>query len=272
MSQDHFAANLNESPTGEGMTDLNQQIDDKETGFQAAAGAENPSQKRSIPLWLVLVGVMATLLAGGIGYTKLFGSSRSPQAVSRSTFTAFEQDSGMMAAPTPVPHLPMPPTSHETVNENTSLLAPQPAKSDATLLAAPTLPAEPLPSTPREASSSISSPDAASVPHEDAPMALVQLAINTQNAQIAQLEKELSALRTRLAARPLAAYPVKAPARPQIQRGFHIKQIIPGQGWVEDEATGKQTIVRVGDKLGEANVLKIDVNHYTITTTAGVIQ
>ncbi len=60
--------------------------------------------------------------------------------------------------------------------------------------------------------------------------------------------------------------------RVEVQLGFHIKQIIPGQGWVEEEESGKQRVVTVGDKLGNAEVTKIDPDNYRIYTTAGVIQ
>lgn len=60
--------------------------------------------------------------------------------------------------------------------------------------------------------------------------------------------------------------------RVEVQLGFHIKQIIPGQGWVEEEDSGKQRVVTVGDKLGNAEVTKIDPDNYKIYTTAGVIQ
>lgn len=53
---------------------------------------------------------------------------------------------------------------------------------------------------------------------------------------------------------------------------LHIKQVIPGQGWVEDESTGKQQVVSVGDHIGNARVTKIDPDSYRIETTAGVIQ
>jgi hypothetical protein len=61
-------------------------------------------------------------------------------------------------------------------------------------------------------------------------------------------------------------------ARIEVLVGFHIKQVIPGQGWVEDEQTGKQQVVAVGDMIGSAEVTKIDANNYKIETTAGVIQ
>ncbi|NRF83875.1 hypothetical protein HQ619_08035 [Burkholderia gladioli] len=54
--------------------------------------------------------------------------------------------------------------------------------------------------------------------------------------------------------------------------GYHIKQVIPGQGWIVDEESGKQTVVSVGDKVGTAEVTRIDADNYKIYTTAGVIQ
>ena len=61
-------------------------------------------------------------------------------------------------------------------------------------------------------------------------------------------------------------------ARLEALAGYRIKQVIPGQGWVEDEQTGKQQVVSVGDKIGQAQVTKIDPDTYRIETTAGVIQ
>jgi hypothetical protein len=61
-------------------------------------------------------------------------------------------------------------------------------------------------------------------------------------------------------------------ARLEVLDGYRIKQVIPGQGWVEDEQTGKQQVVSVGDRIGQAQVTKIDPDTYRIETTAGVIQ
>lgn len=58
----------------------------------------------------------------------------------------------------------------------------------------------------------------------------------------------------------------------EVQLGYHIKQVIPGQGWIVDEESGKQTVVSVGDKIGSAEVTRIDADNYKIYTTAGVIQ
>ncbi|KND62324.1 hypothetical protein BVER_01791 [Candidatus Burkholderia verschuerenii] len=58
----------------------------------------------------------------------------------------------------------------------------------------------------------------------------------------------------------------------EVQLGYHIKQVIPGQGWIVDEESGKQTVVAVGDKIGAAEVTRIDADNYKIYTTAGVIQ
>lgn len=58
----------------------------------------------------------------------------------------------------------------------------------------------------------------------------------------------------------------------EVQLGYHIKQVIPGQGWVVDEESGKQIVVAVGDKIGTSEVTRIDADNYKIYTTAGVIQ
>jgi len=64
----------------------------------------------------------------------------------------------------------------------------------------------------------------------------------------------------------------KATGTPSSLSNLHIKQVIPGQGWVEDESTGKQQVVTVGDMIGSAKVTKIDADNYRIETTQGVIQ
>lgn len=61
-------------------------------------------------------------------------------------------------------------------------------------------------------------------------------------------------------------------AHPEVLAGYHIKQVIPGQGWIEDEQTGKQQVVSVGDRIGGAQVTRIDPDTYRIETTAGAIQ
>lgn len=58
----------------------------------------------------------------------------------------------------------------------------------------------------------------------------------------------------------------------EVLAGYAIKQVIPGQGWVQDEASGTQQVVAVGDFIGKAKVVRIDPDHYRIVTTAGVIQ
>ncbi|PMS17090.1 hypothetical protein C0Z18_21800 [Trinickia dabaoshanensis] len=59
---------------------------------------------------------------------------------------------------------------------------------------------------------------------------------------------------------------------PQLLTGYAIKQVIPGQGWIEDQQSGKQQVVAVGDLIGGAKVVRIDPDNYRIVTTAGVIQ
>ncbi len=269
MSQDHFATHLHDPSREGGASDLNQPINDQDMGFQPAPAVESTAQKRSIPFWLVLIGVIVLLFAGSVGYVKLFGSSRSTQAIYRSTNrSSFDQSNGMMAAQTPAPYTSIPPVSNEVLSQN----IPASVKpTSTTSLAEPASLTEPPSSASVTTNSSTRHSDAASRHQDVESIALVQQAIDAQNIQIGQLKKEIAALRTQLAPR-FSAVPVKASPRPLMQQGFHIKQIVPGQGWVEDEATGRQTIVRVGDTLGEAKVLKIDANHYTITTTAGVIQ
>ncbi|RDU98734.1 hypothetical protein [Trinickia dinghuensis] len=58
----------------------------------------------------------------------------------------------------------------------------------------------------------------------------------------------------------------------EVLAGYSIKQVIPGQGWIEDEQSGRQQVVAVGDVIGTAKVVRIDPDNYRIVTTAGVIQ
>ncbi|WP_116138422.1 hypothetical protein [Trinickia diaoshuihuensis] len=61
-------------------------------------------------------------------------------------------------------------------------------------------------------------------------------------------------------------------ANSEVLVGYAIKQVIPGQGWIQDEESGKQQVVAVGDFIGTAKVVRIDPDNYRIVTTAGVIQ
>lgn len=53
--------------------------------------------------------------------------------------------------------------------------------------------------------------------------------------------------------------------------GYKIKQVIPGQAWLEDE-NGKQVVKVKGDKLGGSEIVEIDADRYVVRTTAGVIR
>lgn len=113
----------------------------------------------------------------------------------------------------------------------------------------------------------------------DNAIASMQSTLDAKGREIAQLKKALadarrSATRSRLTAQKTRTRAMQRARRnrTEVLLGFHIKQIIPGQGWVEDEATGKQTIVTVGERISGAEVTKIDAERYEIQTTAGVIQ
>src|SRR5260363_385582 len=109
--------------------------------------------------------------------------------------------------------------------------------------------------------------------------ASMQAALDAKEREIAQLKKALADARRSAArathaakrARRTRAH-VKPRQSSEVMLGFHIKQIIPGQGWVEDEETGRQIIVSVGDSISGAAVTKIDAERYEIQTTAGAIQ
>jgi len=53
--------------------------------------------------------------------------------------------------------------------------------------------------------------------------------------------------------------------------GYKIKQVIPGQAWLEDEA-GRQIVKVKGDKLNGSEIVEIDADKYLVRTTAGVIR
>lgn len=53
--------------------------------------------------------------------------------------------------------------------------------------------------------------------------------------------------------------------------GYKIKQVIPGQAWLEDE-NGRQLVKVKGDKLGGSEIVEIDADKYLVRTTAGVIR
>ncbi len=122
--------------------------------------------------------------------------------------------------------------------------------------------------------------------------------LKAQTAQLEDMGKRLAALETRRveaqprpkaarATKPLsdedrarekAAGVVRAKAtraRPtpkdEVQLGYKIKQVIPGQAWLEDE-TGKQYVKAKGDKLGGSEIVEIDADKYIVRTTAGVIR
>jgi hypothetical protein len=60
-------------------------------------------------------------------------------------------------------------------------------------------------------------------------------------------------------------------AREEVQLGYKIKQVIPGQAWLEDDS-GKQYVKAKGDKLGGSEIVEIDADKYIVRTTAGIIR
>ncbi|SOZ17253.1 hypothetical protein [Cupriavidus taiwanensis] len=122
--------------------------------------------------------------------------------------------------------------------------------------------------------------------------------LKAQTVQLEDMGKRLSALETRRvevkteskparASKPLsdedrarekAAGVVRAKAsrtrtnsKEEVQLGYKIKQVIPGQAWLEDE-TGKQYVRTKGDKLGGSEIVEIDADKFIVRTTAGVIR
>lgn len=84
----------------------------------------------------------------------------------------------------------------------------------------------------------------------------------------------------KVSVKPVARQTAKVSNKDKVQKkedreaeqiGYRIRQIVPGQGWVETDG-GKLFVVAVGDKIGGAEVLAIDADKYRITTTAGVIK
>ena len=63
----------------------------------------------------------------------------------------------------------------------------------------------------------------------------------------------------------------KRDPKEETQVGYKIKQVIPGQAWLEDE-NGKQYVKTKGDKLGGSEILEIDPDKYIVRTTAGTIR
>uniref|UniRef100_UPI003F490742 hypothetical protein n=1 Tax=Cupriavidus taiwanensis TaxID=164546 RepID=UPI003F490742 len=122
--------------------------------------------------------------------------------------------------------------------------------------------------------------------------------LKAQTVQLEDMGKRLSALETRRVeakteskpargskpisdedrVREKAAGVVRAKAsrtrtssKEEVQLGYRIKQVIPGQAWLEDD-TGKQYVKTKGDKLGGSEIVEIDADKFIVRTTAGVIR
>jgi hypothetical protein len=122
--------------------------------------------------------------------------------------------------------------------------------------------------------------------------------LKAQTAQLEDMGKRLSALESRRIeakteskpahkgkqlsaedrAREKAAGVVRAkasrsrtPTKEEVQLGYKIKQVIPGQAWLEDDS-GKQYVKAKGDKLGGSEIVEIDADKYIVRTTAGIIR
>ncbi|CAN7783416.1 hypothetical protein LJR296_008187 [Cupriavidus necator] len=122
--------------------------------------------------------------------------------------------------------------------------------------------------------------------------------LKAQTAQLEDMGKRLSALETRRVEAKAESKPVRASkplsaedsareksagvvrakasrsrssAKEEVQLGYKIKQVIPGQAWLEDDS-GKQYVKAKGDKLGGSEIVEIDADKYIVRTTAGIIR
>ncbi|QBY56087.1 hypothetical protein [Cupriavidus oxalaticus] len=131
----------------------------------------------------------------------------------------------------------------------------------------------------------------------DADAAILQQ-LKAQTVQLEDMGKRLSALETRRVDAKTASKPARASkplsdedrarekaagvvrtkatrsrtnSKEEVQLGYKIKQVIPGQAWLEDD-TGKQYVKAKGDKLGGSEIVEIDADKFIVRTTAGVIR
>ncbi len=281
MSSDHFASHLDEMPASAAHAGSPSDEMPPESSNGDAADETSPhaavKQKRTVPKWCWIMGIIALFVIGGVGYKKWFGAHHKPEQPAENGPTAhFNQTN-----PQPAAHL-----SDDnggmgaSDTQQATRTASEPAYEETQPSGRAVEGAEiALGRDAAGATTTQASAVSARAPISEDVKASMQAALDAKEQEIAQLKKALADAR-RFAAR--ATRVVKrtrrtrahATSRPpsEVLLGFHIKQIIPGQGWVEDEETGKQTIVVVGDTISGVKVTKIDAERYEIQTTAGVIR
>ncbi|MDR6398045.1 hypothetical protein ACTOWA_00780 [Herbaspirillum seropedicae] len=244
---------------------------------------EETDRKGWRPSQNMVVGFLIMLGAAGFfGYKKLNKSEVGGGGYDQVDVSALpaEGNAGMMT-----PASPPAPTSTPAQTQQ----APAPA--------APLVPASP--SEPQMApapmdTASLAGQQGNAVPDQAQTTAANQQQAAQQNQRVSDLESEVANLKATVAklsaaqpaapvkvtAKPAARQSVKASSKDKAQKreereaeqvGYRIRQIVPGQGWVETDG-GKLFVVGVGDKIGGAEVLAIDADKYRITTTAGVIK
>jgi len=240
---------------------------------------------------VVIVIVAALSMGGMFAYKKLIAPSPAASYVADDSHA--EQADGMMAQNGP-PHpeaVPQQVAAPVPVEPPPTAQAPSaPAASQAPAPQAPspppsaTAPAEP---TGAKGMAAGAAPTAAPAT-ESAKGATASASTNesAKDAEIAKLKSEIYSLRRaqhRTAGAAVAQKPSAAAKKDKadkgknstpsdsIQLGYKIKQIVPGQAWVENEA-GRVQVIAVGDTLAGSEVTKIDADNFRITTTAGVIK
>ncbi|CCD28956.1 TraP-like type IV secretion system protein (IcmG) [Candidatus Glomeribacter gigasporarum BEG34] len=279
MTSDHFASHLDETPASTAHADrltderppespTSDAVD--ETSQHAAA-----QQKRRLPKWLWVTGTIAIFVVGGVGYKKWSGTRHAHPSLAESMPAArFDpanarsavsgSQGGMMTSTLSQEAQPVSNPTHEATE------TPQQGTQDGTAANRAAV----------SVNTETAQASAAPAPLVNEEMrASMQAALDAKEREIAQLKKALADARRSAArathaakrARRTRAH-VKPRQSSEVMLGFHIKQIIPGQGWVEDEETGRQIIVSVGDSISGAAVTKIDAERYEIQTTAGAIQ
>lgn len=255
---------------------------------------EETEKKSWRPSQNVVVGFCIMLgVAGFFGYKKLSKPEMGGGGYDQVDVSALpaEGNAGMMAPPSP-PQAPPAPT--------------EPAPAQVKVQQPPNIQQAPITSAEQQLATApqVTSSAAGQVGGSVLDQVSASPANQQQSAQqiqrVSELESEVASLKATVAkltaaqapaptqsavaakasVKPVGHLPakatnkVKAPKREDReaeQVGYRIRQIVPGQGWVETDA-GKLFVVGVGDKIGGAEVLAIDAESYRITTTAGVIK
>lgn len=248
---------------------------------------DDEPKQRSIPKPILIGGFLVVFVGGMFLYKKFTAPPQNVDQYSNAHVQSLPADQpaagGMMGANQ---QMPVAVTTAPQQAAPTYQPPPQPAVTTAAVQ--PPFPGS-QPTTTQSAAGEPTNSISTSPPAQPAE-------VNTssnQSADIDELKKAVKEIKDELAKRPSKAVvaaetsekPTTAHSRKRVATtpkqtrpdrevlvGFHVKQVIPGQGWVENEQTGKQQVVSVGDKIGTAEVTKIDDVNYRIHTTAGTIE